>query len=526
LCHYESVLSMNRLLSLCATTFVLIIVSSGLTNLDYTLGGSKNGKGSAEISEDGFQGSHSTRLSVVPEKSRYARIYTHFNNPVPIGELDRLSMWMKPVAGSGKLTLDIYFYGGGKISSTRSWSNGELGRWQELDAFDLNFGNGNLSESLRAFSGKSIEKIWIKLYNTGNVQATAYIDYMKIRDQVISFEPFEKEKILAAPKSVGPGEKITYIITYGNNQLVPIDLVIENQFDTGVVPIEADPLPDPGSNSIWTIRNLPPGMYGQIKIVTRTHKLSSEAKITGNVWGNGLMSASRSLSTDQPGYQVTNTVTISSSKFSLSASATTNVRPVDGATIDFSEHGSGSYSSNEAISYSPSKIVLRQNLQANGTYRAINLSSRALSYNGVWHAGHAIKNRITETSISERFIDSDTIDLDRSSGIRRKDAWMETKSNFTGIEQYSSRAKNMASDQMLVGSFRTRNKEVEWYNSSGKYSDKSWLDCCSENSGIQAAEEIEVAAGAEDNSSHSASGETESLLEDQLDYENETDTVV
>jgi hypothetical protein len=47
----------------------------------------------------------------------------------------------------------------------------------------------------------------------------------------------------------------------------------------------------------------------------------------------------------------------------IRASATTSVKPVSGAISSFSEHGSGSYSSNETISLSPSKIFISQNLK-------------------------------------------------------------------------------------------------------------------------------------------------------------------
>jgi hypothetical protein len=208
---------MKRRLILCIWIILLptIMAGSSLTDVDYTLGGSKNGKGHAGITEeDSYQGPHSIGLYVVPEKGKYARIYVNYDHPLPIEDLDQLSMWLKPNRGSGRLTLDIYFDSGSKISSSKSWSDNDLGKWQELDAFDLNFGDRSLRECQKDLSGNGIKKIWIRLYNNGSDEVSAYLDYLKIRDQVISFEPLEKENVLDAPSSASPGGKITYIITY------------------------------------------------------------------------------------------------------------------------------------------------------------------------------------------------------------------------------------------------------------------------------------------------------------------------
>ncbi len=471
---------MKKLGFLCALAILStqIIACSGLTGLDYTIGGSTNGKGKAQVSEeDSIHGSHSLKLSVVPEKGRYARIYANFDVPMPIEELDQLSVLIKPVNGVGEITLEIYLDSGKKLSTSKLWSSGEVGTWQQVDAFDLIFDKKSLAECQRDLKGQGIKKIWIRLYNLGDGQATAYLDYLKIRDQVISFEPLEKEAILDAPKSVSAGEKIIYIITYGNEQQEPIDLVVVDQYDPGVIFLEADPAPDSGTNNVWTFKQLPPGKYGQIKISVRTHKLASKAEISGSVWGNGLTSVARTLSTDQPGYQVNNFVILSINKSAIRASATTTVKPLSGSISSFGEHGSGFYSSDEMLSFSPSKILINQNLQANGSLVFVNLAGRLSRYNSSWHADRICENRITKGSIRERYLQSSVLNLSSTAGIQKKKTWIETDSNFSGIAAYDFKGPSREVNEMLIGSFTVRDRKIEWQNSSSKYADKSWLDC-------------------------------------------------
>lgn len=83
---------------------------------------------------------------------------------------------------------------------------------------------------------------------------------------------------------------------------MPIDLVVVDQYDPGVVFLEADPAHEAGTNDVWTFKSLPFREYGQIKILVRPHKLACKSEISGSVSGNGLASVSHTMSTDQPGY--------------------------------------------------------------------------------------------------------------------------------------------------------------------------------------------------------------------------------
>ena len=180
---------------------------------------------------------------------------------------------------------------------------------------------------------KRIVKIYITIYKDVKVSDTsAFIDYIKIGDEIISFEPLEKEDVKDGPTSATPGGLMTYTITYGNNELQPVDLIVNEDYDPRTVFIESYPPPDPGTTNTWTFSNLPPGAHGQIIIKMRSLKPSARASIDGQVSGRGLASTEGMLSTEFESYMVTNNVHILAGEFNFSGSTTTRIRPIIGST--------------------------------------------------------------------------------------------------------------------------------------------------------------------------------------------------
>lgn len=97
------------LLPLCFLS--LILICTGLTDLDYNLGNSKYA--SSYISEEeSFHGSHAALLSV-DEKGSYIRISVYLDEPLPLEELDHLSMWVIPEAGDGIAQIELFLDGDG-----------------------------------------------------------------------------------------------------------------------------------------------------------------------------------------------------------------------------------------------------------------------------------------------------------------------------------------------------------------------------------------------------------------------------
>lgn len=302
-------------------------------------------------------------------------------------------------------------------------------------------------------------------------------------------KPAEKSKkppsvdfSLTGSKTVSPGSQITYTIKYRHNLKKDIDIVIAEDYGPGTAFIKSDPEPDSGTDNTWTIKGVhPSSKWTKLKITVLVPKSTCEAEIEGSVSGIGYSSVHRTLSTNRPSYRITNHVTLTYEAIKKRLSITTTIKPVDGANIDFSEHGSGDYSSNERLSLTSSKLSADQNLRAKGSYALVNISSHPLSYSSGWYANRLCENHITKATLREKYLQANTLNLGSSAEIHKKETRMETESNFTGIAEFASKGKSITVDEMFVGMFRARNKEIERYDSSGKHLSKDWLKGCDDD---------------------------------------------
>jgi hypothetical protein len=498
------------------TAFLLLLIlfaeTPSLAKIDYSLGGSTIGRETVISTADGFHGPHSAWFSIKPDdnpniakrKDRYARAYLTMKDLMPLDDIDLLSMWIKPEKGDGRLELQLYLDGDGdgkcetthsekdvKLSTAKiSWSSIGLmpDMWNELDAFDLLFnsdgkGKGNdhkgmsLDDYKEIFHGMKVVKFWIRIYN-GAGETAAYIDYIRVGPQLISFEPLETEDIKKAAKSVAAGSKITYTITYGNPFDEPIDLKVVEKYDPLTLFLEAFPIPDAETNNIWTIHQLPPGIYGQIKVTLVTIKPKIDAEIGGTVSGEGYASVHRAFSTERDSYPVTNHVDIFSNKINLTDEVTTIVKHAVGSSLEFSEHGSGSYYSSELLSYTSSRIFMDQDLRTVYTPRTISLPGMELKANTSWSARRLCQNDLKEGLLSERYHEAKMLDLSGSAGTYTTKSWLETRSRFIGMVQFETRWRGSRTIDMFAGNFTVSNRAWGIYENKRKYPDKSWLDCC------------------------------------------------
>ncbi len=478
----------------------LIVVGSCMTDLDYRLSKTKDSD-SAITSEESFHGDVSARLSV-KNAGNYARIMIYMDEPIPIEELDSLSMQVDPISGDGDAQIEIFLDGDGDDSYNsgdsndvrlrtikKSWSETGIqpGEWSELDGTDLSyekygddsFGTKSFEDCRKALSGKTAVRMYITVYKDSAVNTTtAYIDYLKIGDQIISFEPLERELAKSAPKSASPGSEMTYTITYGNNFLEPLNLQIRENYDPRTLFVSADPVPDEGTNNIWTIRDLPPGEHGQIRVLVRTGKISCKADIKGTVSGIGYASSNGRLSTDLIGFTVTNSVDIVSSKFNITASASTLIRSIEGSTIAFREHGSGYYSSEEQLSYSATRVYAFRDINASRSYYETNTSPSLLSglFNRSWYASVLCEDKAKDMMMSEAYAEGMYLDLDSQAYLSKKSSYFDATSSFSGFSKHTLRLENNVYVERFVGNFTTTNNARAKSDTTSESSDDDeWL---------------------------------------------------
>jgi len=456
-----------------------IMSSFCLTDLDYSLRKLKYSEGSLSA-EESFHGTNSAKLSIY-DQDRFARIYIDLDDPLPLQDLDQLSMWIRPQSGNGSLQIEIYLDDDETILSLKqNWTELDMSysQWNELDGFDLEYdGSKSLDDIKDKLKDKRIVKIYITIYN----ETVAFFDYIKIGEEIISFEPLEEEEIKDGPSSATPGGLITYTITYGNNEFQTVDLIVKEDYDPRTVFIASYPSPDPGTTNIWTFPNLPPGAHGQITIKMRSLKPAARASIDGHVSGKGFTSTEGMLSTEFESYLVTNNVHILAGEFNFSASATTRIRPIVGSTLAFGEHGSGDYQADEHLTYNSVSINAERNILAHSSPGFLNFSQNhiPLPLRGDWSANLRAENDYRDIRWSDRYYGALSLNLSYKTQLGKTLSYLETTAQVLGLADRTAYWPNGFTDTHLSGNFAMSGKaRWRWANKTVS-PDKEWLECSS-----------------------------------------------
>lgn len=460
-----------------------ILSSCGLTDLDYSLRKLKHSEGKVSLDQS-FHGANSAMLSVF-QKNRFSRVYINLKEPMDIEDLDQLNFWINPQSGSGSIQIEIQLEGKGEkkiVSLKMSLDEMKLSKWNEIDAFDLEYKDSkSLDDLKKELKGKKITKIYITLYNTGKDGTTtkAFIDYIRIGNQLISFEPLEKEDAKDGPSSASAGGLITYTITYGNNGIEPVDVVVKEDYDPRTLFIEATPSPDPGTSNTWTFPKLPAGKHGQIIIKMRTIKPSARASISGSVSGRGFASTEGMLCTEAESYVVTNTVHITAGEFNHTASASTRIRPIIGSVLQYGEHGCGDFMAEEAIGFNPTSISVKRSVFGLASPVSVNLSQDSLGIDGDWSAKILAENDYRDIFWSDRYHEAKILNVSYEAHLGKSLSSLQTAAHVEGLLDRTARWPEGASDTHLAGDFNLTGR-AKWRWSNKTISpDREWLPCCS-----------------------------------------------
>ena len=497
--HYHR--SLNFIILIIIFFQIGLFSSTCLTDLDYHLSKLKYADASVSARQS-FHGGSSAELSI-DSKGSYARIYIYLDPPLPLEDLDQLSMWIYPQSGDGTVQVELYFdgdedegYDSKNIEDARILSKkklcSEVGMsnhiWNELDGFDLeyekykdkNFLPGSLDDCKNRLDGKRIVKIYITIYKDSKLSDTsAFIDYIKIGDEIISFESLEKEDVKDGPSSATPGGLMTYTITYGNNELEPADLIVKEDYDPLTVFIESYPPPDPGTTNTWTFPNLPPGAHGQITIKMRSRKPAARASIDGHVSGKGFASTEGMLSTEFDSYQVTNNVHITAGEFNFSASATTRIRPIIGSVLQYGEHGAGDYEAEEQLTYNSVSINIERKILAGFSPAFANLSRNCIPLRGEWFAKLRAENDYRDIRWSDRYYEAKSLNLSYRAQLGKTLSYLETTAQVLGLADRNAQWPGGFTDTHLAGNFTLAGKaRWKWANKTVS-PEKEWLECSS-----------------------------------------------
>jgi len=245
-------------------------------------------------------------------------------------------------------------------------------------------------------------------------------------------------------------------ITYGNglNDTTLTNLVIVEDYDPRMTLLSADPPPDPGTTNVWTIGNVSPGQYGRIILVMKLVKQNFVADVDGHVSGTGFVSVRRRFTTDRDPLLIVNNVRISCDQFERRGIVETPVKPVVGTTLSFSEHGSGSYESEEVLSYRTTRLKMNRELNATWTPSILNLSlGRVIGYNSSWYASHICMDEKRGSIIWEQYLYADRLNSTGIAEARSTRLILDSESNFSGMAIYEIESHTKYRDALLTNVF-------------------------------------------------------------------------
>ena len=457
----------------------IIITSYSLTDLDYHFYTGDNSEGKIS-SDQGFHGPNSAMLTIYKNKST-SKIYIDFDDPFPLEDLESLSMWILPLSGDGDVRIEIYLEGGLEIFSLREClADMQSSQWNELDGFDLEYeGYGSLDALKQALGQVNIDKIWITLTRKSDSDTIAFFDYINIGGDIISFEPLEDEDIKDGPSSASAGGLITYTITYGNNMLEPVDVVVIDDYDPATIFISAYPPPDPGTHDTWTFHNLAPGMHGQITVKVRSIKPTAKASISGTVSGQGFCRVEGMLSNERDSRSVTNTVSIFTGEFNFSQSVSTRIRPIVGSVLKYGEHGTGKYQAEEKMKYSQSNINVDRRIHASRSPASISLgSNRSMNLNGGWSGNLQAENDYRDILWSDRYQEGRRLNLSYKASLGKSLTTLETSVWIEGLADRKVLWPAGFMESRLTGDFNLTGKYRWRWSNKTIAPDKGWLECC------------------------------------------------
>jgi len=273
-------------------------------------------------------------------------------------------------------------------------------------------------------------------------------DYMTLSTAVIHSLYIRKE---AKDQVYAYGETVEYTITYGND----LEIDLENAVIMDVLPsakymeyVEADPAPNSieGNILIWNIGYMPSKSSGKIHIYAQTVYNRSSINYFSNsrVSGQGYVNFGQKLDTAENPNYLTNNANITAwlpdqsgdePPETDSSSATIILSESFGTMVDIKGHGSGTYSREDEshLSSRNKTIQIKTSLSElhNGTDFTLP-GDRTISYNSKWSEAQKAKNRVTGSTMVERYMYAQRIDRDSSLLLDKNGSTLESQTSFEG----------------------------------------------------------------------------------------------
>ncbi|MEA2053379.1 MAG: NosD domain-containing protein, partial [Euryarchaeota archaeon] len=258
------------------------------------------------------------------------------------------------------------------------------------------------------------------------------------------------------------GKTVKYTITYSNpNEVDLTNVVITENYPKDLTFISAVPAPDPGTNNKWTIGTLPAKESGKITIKMKVPASMTDFSYTesGSVSGEGIVMISKELSTKVEPFDLENIVTISGSyketNVSATASAITTVS-VSGSSLEITEHGSGTYESEEELSVSPEKMGIKFDKTTNAEYSPTTFKCSdgfVMEVPSKWSQDICIKNYVKKSAIHKTITEATYMNDNTIIKSDNKCYSMDFDSSFLGYLHVDKKTTDAATSEHYIGKF-------------------------------------------------------------------------
>ncbi len=294
------------------------------------------------------------------------------------------------------------------------------------------------------------------LFVTGYVGPCGPIDVRKSASATVSTTNSDKHNDvpnlsvtkIALQKTVEGGDDVEYLINIRSDIDKLHNVTVKDVFDNPVEFVSGSPMPD--ADGIWRfakvdVKDLPkdendPDWRTLITLTVKVpDKQDFEYDMAQGVAGAGFVNVKNDYRTTYESYVITNCIelttdTIPGEVFKDCESVTVMIDP--GTELSTREHGSGLYESEELVRMRTENKSISMDKDMAATYSPTTLGlyhNRTVTYSSRWTEEAKAKNRVTGTSMSERYMYATTIDRESSFFLDENQSVMNIDSEFDGM---------------------------------------------------------------------------------------------
>lgn len=313
-------------------------------------------------------------------------------------------------------------------------------------------------------------------------------EYMTLQTAVIHSLYIRKE---AAEQVYATGEMVNYTLTYGNELVVDLedavimDILPDSKF---MEYVEADPAPSSreGNTLVWYMGDLPAGSSGVIYLYAKIAQNRSTINYfsNGKVSGQGYVNFDQRLDTAENPHFLTNYANITAWLPSHderseelpeydSSSAAIILSESFGTELNIIGHGSGTYSREEESHLLSKNKTIQAKTSLAESYAGTSFSlpgDRTIDYKSKWSEAQRAKNRVTGSTIVERYMYADRIDRESNILLDKNGSTLESQTSFQGAGHTGLLKESVENiTQLYVVEGPAHNRAVPTYESQEDY---------------------------------------------------------